>query len=80
MPTVAFEDHQTLMFNFLVSGEAMTAGDALAAAANRGSFARSAGIDHLIILTAAFGATHKSTPNCGPQFCTIPRIVASSCK
>jgi hypothetical protein len=65
------------MLNFFVSGEAMSAGDALAAAANRGSFARRAGIDHFVILTTAFGAAHKSTANCGRRFCTIQIVGAS---
>jgi hypothetical protein len=68
------------MLNFLVSGEAMPAGNALPAAADGGAFPRGAGINHLIILMTAFGATHNATANCGSLICTTLGIVASSCK
>jgi hypothetical protein len=49
------------MLNLFVSGEAMPAGDALAAAANGCTFPRGAGINYFIVLTTAFGATHIPT-------------------
>src|SRR5882724_12651363 len=65
------------MLNLFVSGEAVPAGDALAAAADGGALARGAGIDHFIVLTTAFGATHNSTANCGSQICNILIVGAS---
>src|SRR3569833_3853540 len=65
------------MLNLFVSGEAMAAGNALAAAADSSPFARRAGINNFVILTTAFGATHIPTANCGSLLCTTLIIGAS---
>jgi hypothetical protein len=67
-PPVALQNHQTLVLDFLVSGEAVSTPGTLAAAANGRAFARGARINDLVILITAFWATHKTTANCGCSF------------
>jgi hypothetical protein len=56
------------VFDFLVSGETVLAGGTFTAAADGRPFTRGARIYHLIILTTALRATHKTTSNCGWLF------------
>jgi hypothetical protein len=56
---IAFHHAQIRALDFLVSGEAITAFETLAAPANAGAVARLSGIDYLIITRAALGATHS---------------------
>src|SRR5208283_312275 len=70
MPPIALEHHQPFTFDFLVSGEAMAAFGAFPAAADGGSLARGARVNDFIFLTAALGATHKTTSNSGYTFVT----------
>src|SRR5471032_306034 len=69
-PPVALQNHETLVLDFLVSGEAVAAFGAFAAAADGRAFARGARINDLVILITAFWATHKTTANCGCTFVT----------
>jgi hypothetical protein len=46
----------------------MIAADAFAAAADGRAFPRGSRINDLVFQTAAFGATHKTTANCGRTF------------
>lgn len=48
------------MLDFLIGGEAIAAFDALTPSPNGRSLARGSRIDHFIVLTSAFWATHKS--------------------
>src|SRR5271154_1616091 len=60
---IALYDHQALIFNFFIGGEAMIALQTLAAAANSRAFAGSPRIDDLIILIAALWTAHKNRTN-----------------
>jgi hypothetical protein len=58
------------VLDFLVSGEAVAAFGAFAAAADGRAFTRGARINDLVVLITAFWATHKTTANCGCIFVT----------
>src|SRR6266404_2347602 len=65
---IALHHPQVRALDLLVSGEAISAFEALAAPANAGAIARLTGIDDLVITRAALGATHSvkglnSTPH-----------------
>src|SRR5207253_1073239 len=70
---IALHHAQVRALDLLVSGEAISAFEALAAPANAGAIARLTGIDDLVITRAALGATHsvKALNN-------TPRVVAST--
>src|SRR5437879_6780488 len=56
---IALHHPQVRALDLLVSGEAISAFEALAAPANAGAIARLTGIDDLVITRAALGATHS---------------------
>jgi len=55
---VTFEDAKVLAFDFFVGGETLAASDALASAADATAVLGQAGVDHLVLEVAAFGAVH----------------------
>ncbi len=60
---VLFDDEEALADGFLEGGEAVAAGETLAAAADGAVLAAGAGVEHFGVFVAALGAVHKKNSN-----------------
>jgi hypothetical protein len=56
--SIAFHDHQRVVFNLFVGGETVLASQAFTPTPYGGPFLGGSGVDDLVILTAAFGTAH----------------------